>query len=165
MSEDIKEFKIPEILESFKIADGVYKRQQVDAAVKLKNEITPYLINILEKVLADPYKYSEDGNFFDHIYAFILLGHFKETRAHQVIVDLFSLPDKIPDQMFGDMITEHLPGVLFNTCVGSFESIKALILNKNANPYCRNSACRAMAYGVIEGYLPRKEVLTFFGTF
>ena len=71
MSENIKEFTIPEILESFRIADGVYKREQVDAAVKLKNEITPYLINILEKVLADPYKYSEDGNFFDHIYAFI----------------------------------------------------------------------------------------------
>jgi hypothetical protein len=53
---------------------------------------------------------------------------------------------------------------LFNTCGGSFESIKVLILNKNADPYCRNSACRAMAYGVVEGYLSRKEVLTFFGT-
>lgn len=47
------------------------------------------LINILENVIADPYKYSKDGNLFDHVYAFILLGHFKETRAHQVIVDLF----------------------------------------------------------------------------
>jgi hypothetical protein len=50
------------ILESFKIADGVYKRQQVDAAVKLKNEITPYLINILEKVLADPYKSAHNSS-------------------------------------------------------------------------------------------------------
>jgi len=66
--------------------------------------------------------------------------------------------------MFGDMITEHLPGVLFNTCGGSFESIKALILNKKADQFCRISACRAMSYGVVEGYLSRKEILTFLGT-
>jgi len=97
MSENYNEFTIPEILESFKIADGIYKIEQVEAAVNLKNEITPYLINVLENVLADPHKYSENGNLIDHYYAFILLGHFKETGAHQVIVDLFSLPDKLPD--------------------------------------------------------------------
>jgi hypothetical protein len=41
---------ITEILETFKIFDGNYKREQVDAAIELKEEITPFLIKILENV-------------------------------------------------------------------------------------------------------------------
>jgi hypothetical protein len=44
------EIRISDILESFKILDGIYKRQQIDAAIELKEEITPYLIEILKKV-------------------------------------------------------------------------------------------------------------------
>jgi hypothetical protein len=33
---------ITEILEAFKIFDGNYKREQVDAAIELKKEITPH---------------------------------------------------------------------------------------------------------------------------
>ena len=39
---------ITEILEAFRIFDGKYKREQVDAAIELKKEITPHLIEILE---------------------------------------------------------------------------------------------------------------------
>ncbi len=39
---------ITEILEAFKLFDGNYKREQVDAAIELKEEITPFLIEILE---------------------------------------------------------------------------------------------------------------------
>jgi hypothetical protein len=49
-----KEDRISDILESFKILDGIYKRQQIDAAIELKEEITPYLIKILKKVLNNP---------------------------------------------------------------------------------------------------------------
>ena len=64
-----KEDRISDILESFKILDGIYKRQQIDAAIELKEEITPYLIKILGKVLNNPIDYIENEDNYDHIYA------------------------------------------------------------------------------------------------
>ena len=59
------EITINEILEAFRIFDGNYKREQVDAAIELKEQITPHLIKILENVLDDPSPYVEDGNLYD----------------------------------------------------------------------------------------------------
>lgn len=156
--------KIYEILKEFKIFDGIYKRELVDAAIELKDEITPYLIEILENVLYDPEKYIEFDDLYDHIYSLMLLGHFKESKAHKVIVDLFSLPDDKPHELFGDLGTSDLPTILIRTCDGSIELIKSLALNKDADDYCRVSALNAMAYAVVVGIASREEVLSFFGT-
>ena len=156
--------KIYKILNGFKLFDGLYKRELVDAAIELKDEITPHLIEILENVLDDPDKYIEFDDRYDHIYSFMLLGHFKESKAHKVIVDLFSLPDDKPYELFGDLGTNDLPTILIRTCDGSIELIKALALNKDADDYCRVSALNAMAYAVVDGIASREEVLSFFGT-
>ena len=155
---------INEILEAFKIFDGDYKRKQVDAAIELKEEITPYLIKILENALADPDPYIQNENLYDHIYAWMLLGHFRESKAHNVIIDLFSQPNDMPHELFGDLATSELPIILLRTCGGSIERIKSMALNKDIDVYCRVSALHAMAYAVVEGIASRAEVISFFGT-
>ena len=155
---------ITEILEAFRNFDGSYKREQVDAAIELKEEITPFLIEILEKVLAEPDTYIENDDLYDHIYSFMLLGHFRTSKAHNVIVDLFSLPNKIPHELFGDLTTSDLPIVLLRTSGGSIERIRSMASNKNADDYCRISALNAMAYAVVEGIVSREAVMSFFGT-
>ena len=159
-----EEYTIAEILEPLRIYDGEYKREQIDAAIKLKDDIIPHLIGLLRKVLAEPKSYAEDENLNDQIYAVMLLGHFKESKAHRVIVDLFSLPDDLPHQIFGDLATSDLPIILLNTCGGSVGRIKSMILNKEVDDYCRVSACQALAYTVVEGYDSRESVIGFFGT-
>jgi len=101
--------EIPEILAAFRINDGTYKREHVAAAVKLRDEIIPHLIRILEKLVSDPTPYLENDDYFDHVYAVILLGYFGTNQAHDVIVEAFSLPGMIPSQIFGDIVTEDLP--------------------------------------------------------
>jgi hypothetical protein len=155
---------VTQLLEAFKIFDGIYKREQVDAAIELKEEITPFLIEILEKVLANPDAYLENDDLYDHIYSFMLLGHFRETKAHNVIVDLFSLPNKIPHELFGDLSTSDLPVVLLRTSGGSIERIKSMATNKDVDDYCRISALNAMAFAVVEGIASREEVISFLGT-
>ena len=155
---------ITEILEAFKIFDGIYKREQVDAAIELKEEITPSLIEILENVLADPDKYIENDNQYDHIYSLMLLGYFRESKAHNVIIDLFSLPGNTAHELFGDLATSDLPTILMRTCGGSIELIKSMASNKDADDYCRVSALNAMAYAVVENIASREEVISFFGT-
>jgi hypothetical protein len=155
---------ITEILEAFKIFDGNYKREQVDAAIELKEEITPFFIEILDNVLTDPDKYIKNDDRYDHIYSLMLLGHFREPKAHNIIIDLFSLPDDIPHELFGDLTTSDLPTILMRTCGGSIKLIKSMASNKAADDYCRVSALNAMAYAVVEGIASREEVISFFGT-
>lgn len=155
--------EINELLKSFETYDGIYKRDEIDAALTIQEEITPHLISVLEKVLQDPEKYADrDSDYWGHIYAFMLLGHFCETKAHDVIVDLFSLPNDLPSDLFGDAVTGDLPIVLLRTCGGNTERIEDLILNKSAYDYCRGSALQALSYALIEGYITREEILSFY---
>ena len=137
---------IEEIIDSLKLFDGTYKHKEIEEALACKDEIIPYLIEILEEVLIYPIKYAEDDNYFGHIYALMLLGHFKENRAHKIIVDLFSLPNDLPYQLFGETITEDLPVILLNTCGGTFQEIKRLALNQGAYEYCRGSALKIQIF-------------------
>jgi hypothetical protein len=155
--------QIQEILAAFQPNDRIYKRQAVEAALARQEEIFPYLIEILEDTLARPVFYLDQG-FMSPLYAFMLLGHFKEAQAHPLIVDLFSLPEELIDPLFGDLITEDLATVLFRTCAGSVDQIKRLILNKAAYEYCRGAAVTALSYAAIEGVVSREETLEFFGS-
>jgi len=156
--------RIEQILKAFETFDGVYKRDEVEAALELKEEITPYLIGVLEDVLSDPASYTANPDYYAYIYALILLGHFKEQRAHRPIVELFSLSPDMPDQLFGDLVTENLPIILFRTCGGSTDRIKTLILNREADEYCRSSAMKAMVFAVAEGMACRDDALALFGS-
>ena len=150
---------VTELLAAFRVFDGIYKREQVDTAIELKEEITPFLIEILEKVLANPDTYIENDDLYDHIYSLMLLGHFRESKAHNLIIDLFSLPKEIPHELFGDLTTSDLPIILLRTCGGSIERIKSMAANNDVDDYCRISALNAMAYAVVEGFVSREEVL------
>ena len=155
--------EIEEILKSFEICNKEYKRKAVDAALEQRDRIIPHLISVLEKVLQNPEEFADyDNDYFGHIYAFMLLGHFSEEKAHDVIVDLFSLPDDLPSDLFGDSVTGDLPIVLLRTCGGHTGRIKDLILNKNAYNYCRGSALQALSYAAIEGYISREEIVAFY---
>lgn len=156
--------RMANILAALETFDGTYRRDEVDAALALQDEITPHLIGILESVLAEPAVYAQRLSYFGHMYAIQLLGHFREPRAHDVIVDLASLPPELPYELFADTITESLASILFATCGGSIERIVELLLNREADEYCRSAASRALVYATVEGMVPRKEILTLFGS-
>ena len=156
--------RIANILATLETFDGTYKRDEVDAALALQDEITPHLIDVLRNVLADPVAYFDKPDSFGHVYAIELLGHFREVRAHDVIVDLASLPPEIPHDLFGDIITEDLAAILFATCGGSIARVKELLLNREADEYCRSAAAHALVYATVEGVVPRQEILALFGS-
>jgi len=156
--------RISSILIAFETSDGTYRRDAVDAALNLRPQITPHLIHLLEQVLADPAAYARRENYLAHLYAIELLGHFREPRAHDVIVNLASLPPELPHDLFGDLVTEDLPAILISTCGGSVERIKELLLNRQADEYCRSSACRALVYAAVEGIVPRQEIVALLGS-
>ena len=91
----------------------------------------------------------------------MLLAYFSETRAHRLIVDIFSIPDPLQDELFGDFTGETLRHCSIRTCGGSTDGIRELILNRQASEYCRWAACTALAFAVVAGLADRSEVVTF----
>lgn len=155
--------ELKEVISELEKFDGKYKREQVTYAIEHQEEITPYLMDILKNVLEDPVKYSEDENYFGHIYALILLGYFKETKAHDILIEVFSLPEEFIDDLFGDIALEEFKGALYQTCGGSVDKIKKLALNKAVPDSTRNSAISALLYAVVDGIITREETLKFLG--
>lgn len=158
------DLSIDEIVATLRTNSGEYEREMVEAAIQRREEVIPRLIEVLQRLMADPKPYIESEDLFDHIYAVMLLGHLKAVEAHRIIVDLFSLPDDMPYDLFGEVGTDNLPMILLRTCGGSLDLIRAMALNREANDYCRNSALEAMTYAVVEGIADRDETMAFFNT-
>ncbi len=153
-----------DILEDLAILDGEYKRESVDAAIEHRDEIIPLLIETLEEVFSAPQEYANNPDYILQTYAVMLLGHFKETKAHSPIIKLLELPEDTADKLLGELIHENIPTILFRTSGGSFDEIKSLVLNKSAWVYSRMSALRSMVIAVLDGALDRDETLEFFSS-
>lgn len=157
--------EIEQILSEFKFADGKYKKQAIDAAISKKEEITPHLIEILEDVYNDTEKYLDFSlSYFHHIYALVLLVHFEEKKAHDIIIKILSMPDTDIGDIFGDFITDNGAITLIETCDNNADKIIALALNKNAYEYSRTSAFDALSFAYVKGIISRDCILDVFKT-
>ncbi|MBI5234029.1 MAG: DUF1186 domain-containing protein [Deltaproteobacteria bacterium] len=155
--------QIREIMREFDSYDGGYRREAVDEAVALREEITPVLIDHLKMLLSDYGRY-ETEDHYAHVYAFILLGHFRAQAAHDVIMDIISLPEHVVDRLFGDIITEDFHWIIYATCGGRVDRIKQLVLDRNAYEYCRGAGMQALVHAVADGTLDRTAALDFFSS-
>jgi hypothetical protein len=155
--------EVARILSALERYEGTYPREALNAALAHRKEITPHLIAILEQVRDDPQRYIDDPDYTAYMYALELLVYLQERRTHQVIIDLFSLPNDLPHALFGDLVTEGLPLVLLATCGGSVDRIVALLRDYDADEYGRSAAARALTHAVAEGVVPREDVIALFG--
>ena len=85
---------VRETLESLASLDDGYPRAALDAAVALQEEITPALLRELVAVRDNPQGYAERRGYGRHLYALVLLSHFREVRAHDPIADLRPSPSE-----------------------------------------------------------------------
>ncbi|MCF6777616.1 DUF1186 family protein [Thiotrichales bacterium 19X7-9] len=155
--------EVQEILSDIQFYDGIYKESAVDAAIEKREEITPYLIEILEDVYAHPYKYLDDpAGYQNYMYAIMLLAYFKESKAHDILLKILSMPGINLGDLFGDTLTEDMPAILVATCNNHIEKIIELAFNKNAYMYVRTAASQAITYLYAEGLVDRDAVINIF---
>ncbi|MCX4026846.1 DUF1186 domain-containing protein [Endozoicomonas sp. SM1973] len=139
---------------------GPYQREAVDKVTANREESIPLLINNLKDVLECPGHYAyEEPNFIGHIYSVMLLGHFKATEAHQLIINLFSLPENIVDNLFDDLITENLHMILFNTSGGDLSAMKKMLFNNHVYMYSRSAALDAIEFAFYKEVITREEFI------
>lgn len=150
-----------EILEKLKYNTGVFPRQALQEAVAIKEQITPALLRILEEAKQLPevlYEYS----YIAHIYAMYLLAQFREKRAYPLIVEFFSIPDKITLDCTGDVVTEDLHRILVSVSHGDASLIKSLAGNEDVDKYVRSAALDALLTQVACGEGNREEVMAYY---
>ena len=102
---------IEEILKALSHKDNKFPREALEQAAARKDEITPRLLKILERVADDPDEVL-DLEDYSYYYALYLLAQFRETRAYPLVVRIASLPPDTVDELLGDTITEGLPKIL-----------------------------------------------------
>ena len=138
-----------------------YRREEMEEAITLQEEITPLLLEVLERIAANPEEYANEDHFAEN-YAVTLLAHFREERAHLPIIRAFSIPDEQRIVIWGDMLTENLPALLCRTSGGDYTHVLEMIRNRDAYEFLRASAIEALKLGVACGHLSRERGLELF---
>lgn len=137
-----------------------YKHEAIDAIAAHPQQTTPYLLTILREVIEDPDSYLEQmGDDIDILYALVLLAHFREPAAHELLVRIARLPGDVLEELLGDFLTEGLGQVLLLTCAGKTDGLRTILHDPDANEYARSQAARALVMAVHMGYAERDEVL------
>ena len=154
--------ELEEILKSLEHNTGKFPRRALEAAAKIPEELTPYLLDSLERVLDDPAKYEADHGFMAHIYAMYLLAQFRETRAYPLIVRFCRLPGELALDLSGDVITEDMDRILASVCGGDTEPIKELIEDSSLNEYVRDAAVKALLALFGDGQIERTDLVDYY---
>ncbi len=138
-----------------------YKREAVDAIIAQQAQTTPLLLALVDEILQDPEDYLDDAGEedFDLLYGLMLLTHFRETAAHDLVVRLARLPTQTLDPLLSDLITEVLGTMLLATSGGRTDGFRAIVQDRAADPYARSQAADALAFAVHLGHADRKETL------
>jgi hypothetical protein len=115
------------------------------------------LLAAIERGLENPSGTPEDEAML-FSYATYLLAKWRETRAYPFMVRWLLLPGESAHEIGGDTVTQAGHVLLASVFDGNLEPIKSLILNREANEYCRGQAVKALAVLGVWGELPREIV-------
>ena len=125
-----------------------------------RDELAPYLIDVLASVAADP-SIADNDNYMLHLYAMHLLSAWREPRAYVPMLALGCHSDDVLDQMMGDTLTESYQRCLASVCDGNVQGLQDLFENSNVSYWARVAALNAWKIRVLEGDGSRDELLAY----
>ncbi len=119
------------------------------------------LLKAMERGVANPAGLpAGEGMLFS--YAAYLLAKWRAWRAYPSFIRWLSLPGEVAHDLGGDTITQDGKRFLASVCDGNLEPIKQLVLNREADEYCRAAAIEALALLAIWGEVPRQPIEEYF---
>ena len=156
-----------EILDGFencKVND--FQREALQEAIKIQEEITPALLDIIAFSANKPESLEENPEYMGFIYALFLLAQFREVKAYPLIIKYISSFSNDDDALenIGDFITEDLGNILASICGGDLNPIKQVIENPNLNDYIRSAALEAFIVLYKHDLLTRAELIGYFSS-
>ncbi len=115
----------------------------------------PYLRAAVEKALLE--KEDLEENYQLHFYALFFLGEFQERSCFPLIVEFVSLPEDVLNVLIGDLVTEGIKDILYNTYNGDLDLVKRSIGNPDINEYVRSAMLDLMGQLYLDSELEKEE--------
>src|ERR1051325_9950962 len=129
------------------LSEAKPKRQPIEALVAAechRQELVEPLLRAIERGLADPDD-TPPGEAMLFSFAVYLLAKWREARAYRLFIRWLSLPGEGAFDIGGDTVTQDGKRLLASVCGGDLAPIKRLILNREANEFCRGQGVEALA--------------------
>lgn len=156
--------QVQEILKRLEYnTESKFPREAVEAAIEQREEITPHLLEAIERAAADPKGVIVDGYILD-AFAMFLLAQFRERRAYRPILNFFARPEtsETAADLAGEFVPADLGRILASVCGGDIEPIKEMIENRELYEFTRSSGMDALLTLVNCGEESRDDVMTYF---
>lgn len=150
-----------QILRELSVVRKTQPREALAAADAQREALVGPLLRAVERGLENPTDLPEgEGMLFS--YATYLLAKWREPRAYPLFIRWLSLPGEAAFDLGGDTATQEGAMFLAMVCGGDLEPIKALILNREANEFCRGVAVGSLARLAAWDEVPREQVVDYF---
>ena len=157
----LPEFTPAQILAELTSVRNRQPREAILAADAHRAALVEPLIRAVERGVADPMGVAKnDWSLIS--FATYLLARWREPRAYPAFIRWLSLPDRGAFDLGSDTVTEMGGRFLALVCGGDLQPIKTLILNREANEYCRGQAVIALALLAAWREVPHQEVTDYF---
>jgi hypothetical protein len=139
------------------------REQALTTLIAHREEATPQLLAILEKVLAVPLGAPVGLNDWSWFLAAYLLAQFREKKALTLLLQQFSMPPEHVDRLFRDILVEDLPRLLASLTSEDPAPLKALTENESVHDAVRASALWGYTILASVGAVPLPEITAYYG--
>lgn len=153
--------KIEQILEKLKYYEGTLPVKELQEAIKQKEKITPYLIEMLDytmKHLDEIIK--QDDDFFGYTYAIFLLAEFREKKLFPYLIQLMNKGESVIEYIIGDDFPEYLARLLASSYDEQNQELIKIIEDSNISEYIRSSALETYGILYLQNDLDKQFLIT-----
>ncbi len=130
----------------------------IRAAQECRDRIIPGLVQLIERdvqLIREGGKRERNGGFF----AFFLLIEFRAAEALETILQVASLPDDLPLDLYGDAIHKALPHAVPAMADQRLDDILGMIRNIEVNQYVRWAFQKGLVHLFVAGLRSREEIV------
>ena len=129
------------------------------AAADQREAIIPNLIAALERVCENPAPHLENDEDALFLFALPLLAEWRVTRALDVFLRFFSLPEDTISDLADELVTANGAAYFASVCGGNPAPLLKLIHDENVSEFVREQAICGLAVQCVWGERPREAVI------
>ncbi|MDE6055420.1 MAG: DUF1186 domain-containing protein [Lachnospiraceae bacterium] len=136
-----------------------FPKEELELIGANRDEAIPYLREAVKKAVRE--KENLDENYNLHLYGIFLLAQFQDREFFPTLMELASLPEDTLDYLIGDVITEDLGSILYNTYNGEIDLLKQAVMDKKGSDFARSQVLDVMGQLYMDQTLGKQELQDF----
>lgn len=138
------------------------REEAITAIITRREEATPELLKIIEKVKNVPLGTPVALNDWSWFLAAYLLAQFREKKALPILLEQFSMLPEHVERLFRDILMEDLPRLLGTLCVDDATPLRNLVENEKIHDAVRASALWGYTILATVGVVSKEELTAYY---